>query len=209
MHDIGTRVRERRKRLGWTIQKLATLAEMDRGFLSRLETGKSSGSWETYTRLAGAMGISMDALLVSKSNVEEAPRDWREIPILDYREAGTWTVSSVAQLGQHETLMTNLEYPPSTFALRLRDDSNSPKYQADEVVVINPTILPRFGDMVIANNKDGDSIFAQYRDGGINERSERTFELHPLNPIYAPIRSDRQQLAIVGTMVEHRTYRRQ
>jgi transcriptional regulator with XRE-family HTH domain len=209
MRDIGARIRQRRTRLGWTVQKLATLAGIDGGFLSKLETGKANGSWETYTKIAGAMGLPVDALLVNRSNVEDAPKDWREIPVLDYREAGSWTIdSSLAQLGQHETIMTNLEHPPSTFALRLRDDSNAPMYQPDDIVVISPAIPPRFGDMVVAANLDGDSLFSQFRDGGINERGEKAFELHPLNPIYAPMRSDRQQLAIVGTMVEHRSYRR-
>jgi transcriptional regulator with XRE-family HTH domain len=209
MKDIGARIRQRRMLLGWTVLKLATLAGIDGGFLSKLETGKTNGSWETYTKLAGALGISVEKLIVTRSNVEDAPLDWRRIPVIDYREAASWTInSSVAQPGQHESIMTNLEHPLSTFALRLRDDSNAPKYQADDIVVINPAIPPRFGDMVVAGNKGGDSLFAQYRDGGINERGDQVFELYPLNPIYAPVRSDRQTLAIVGTMVEHRSYRR-
>jgi transcriptional regulator with XRE-family HTH domain len=207
MRDIGVRIRQRRTRLGWTVQKLATLAGIDGGFLSKLETGKANGSWETYTKIAGAMGLSVDVLLVNRSNVEEAPRDWREIPILDYREAASWTIdSSLAQLGQHESIMTNLEHPQSTFALRLRDDSNAPQYQPNDIVVMSPAMQPKFGRMILAANQEGDAIFAQYRDGGINERGEKVFELHPLNPVYAPMRSDRLQLAIVGTMVEHRRY---
>jgi transcriptional regulator with XRE-family HTH domain len=209
MKDLGAKIKERRVRLGWSVTKLATLAEISQSFLSKLENGKTSGSWETYIKIAGALGTSIDSFLISRSNVERAPLDWREIPVLDYREAGSWTIdSSLAQLGQHETIMTNLEHPPSTFALRLRDDSNAPKYQPDDIVVISPAIPPRFGDMVVAANLDGDSLFSQYRDGGINEHGDKVFELHPLNPIYAPMRSDRLQLAIVGTMVEHRSYRR-
>lgn len=209
MKNLGVKIKERRLSLGWSVTKLATLAEISQSFLSRLENGTSTGSWETYIKIAGALGTSVDSFLTSRSNVEDAPLDWRRIPVLNYREAGAWTIdSSLAQLGQHETIMTNLEHPPSTFALRLRDDSNSPNFQADDVVVIDPTTPPRPGDMVVAGNTSGDSLFAQYREGGINERGDRVFELHPLNPIYAPMRSDRQQLAIVGTMVEHRSYRR-
>lgn len=206
MKDIGARIRQRRLRLGWTVQKLATLAGIDGGFLSKLETGKANGSWETYIKIAGAMGISVETLIVNKSNVEAAPLDWREIPILEYNEASSWTIdSALAQLGQHETIMTNLEHPQSTFALRLRDDSNAPQYQPGDIVVINPAIQPKPGRMILASN-NGDSIFAQYRDSGINERGDQVFELHPLNPIYAPMRSDRTPLAIVGAMVEHRRY---
>lgn len=207
MMDIGAQVRKRRENLGWTVLKLATLAGISPSFLSRIERGRSYYSRETIMRIAGALGVSPEVLYVSRSNVEAAPKDWREIPILNYSEAASWTVdSSVAQPGQHESIMTNLEHPPSTFALRLRDDSNAPQYQPDDIVVINPAIQPKFGRMILAGTKDGDSIFAQYRDGGINERGDQVFELHPLNPIYAPMRSDRLQLAIVGQMVEHRRY---
>jgi transcriptional regulator with XRE-family HTH domain len=209
MKDIGPKIKARREKLGWSQTKLATLAEISQSFLWRLEAGRSSGSWETYLKIAGALGVPIDSFLVSRSNVEDAPLDWREIPILNYREASLWTIeSSLAQPGQHETIMTNLEHPASTFALRLRDDSNAPQYQINDVVVVDPTIMPLPGDMVVAGNNKGDSIFAQFRDGGINERDEMVFELHPLNPIYAPMRSDRQRLTIVGTMVEHRSYRK-
>src|SRR5260370_7471181 len=93
MNDIGGRIRARRVRLGWTVQKLATLAGIDRGFLSKLETGKATGSWETYTKLSGAMGLSVDALFVNKSNVENAPKDWREIPVLAYLQPSPRTLT--------------------------------------------------------------------------------------------------------------------
>lgn len=209
MKDIGVRIRERRARLGWTVLKLATLAGIDGGFLSKLETGKASGSWETYIKIAGALGVSVDALLVTQSNVEDAPKDWRRIPVLDYRQAGKWTSSH--QLGdmlQRETILANLEHPPSTFALRLRDDSMETRFKVDDVVVIDPTIVPRAGDFVVVSNPGGEASFRQYRLAGINEKGIEVFEVWPLNAIYAPLRSDRSQLAIVGTMVEHRSYRK-
>src|ERR1700679_609330 len=95
MKDIGVRIRQRRTRLGWTVQKLAALAGLDRGFLSKVETGKASGSWDTYVKVAGALGVSVDALFVNQSNVEEAPRDWRRIPVLDYVQAGRRAVTTL------------------------------------------------------------------------------------------------------------------
>jgi SOS-response transcriptional repressor LexA len=209
MKDIGVQIRQRRVRLGWTVQKLATLAEIDRGFLSKLETGKASGSWETYIKLAGAMGISVERLLLSRSNVEDAPLDWRRIPVLDYAQASEWTPqSSMDNSETHETIMTELERPASTFALRIRGDSMQPQFLEGDVMVIDPTQPPKPGDFVVARDNLGDSTFRQYRLAGLNEKGQDVFELWPLNPLYAPMRSDRQQLAIVGTMVEHRSYRR-
>lgn len=209
MQEVGARIRARRERLGWTQMKLATLAGLTGPFISRVETGKSYYSAETLTKIAGALGVPPEEFFVRKTNVEGAPLGWRKIPVLDYVQAGDWReVNPNLDLENFETIMTDLEYPPSAFALRIRGDSMEPRFRADDVVVINPALPPQPGDFVVARCESGEATFKQYRSGGVNERGERVFELHPLNPIYAPMRSDREPLAIVGTMVEHRQYRR-
>lgn len=209
MKDLGQKIRERRLSLGWSVTKLATLAEISQSFLSKLEKGSGTGSWETYIKLAGALGISVESLLVSRSNVEPAPGDWRKIPILDSRQAAKWKAdSSVSDLVDVEMIMTNLEHPPSTFAQRIVDPSMEPKFKIGDVVVIDPTIQPLPGDFIVASLM-GDALFRQYRVAGINEQGHEIFEIWPLNLNYPSMRSDRSQLAIVGTMVEQRSYRTQ
>jgi transcriptional regulator with XRE-family HTH domain len=209
MNDIGARIRARRERLGWTIQKVATIAGITASFLSRLERGKTYYSLETIQKIAGALGVSYEVFFISNSNVEDAPKDWREIPVLDYREAAKWDINSVAtQLGSHETIMTHLEHSPSTFALRIRGKSMEPKFQEGDVIVADPTLQPIPGDFVVGTQGKGEVVFAQYRSGGLNEKGEEVFELWPLNKIFAPMKSDRQPLGIVGVMVEHRSFRR-
>lgn len=211
MEDIGLRIRQRRVRLGWTVQKLATLAEVDNGFLSRIETGKARGSWETYIKIAGALGVSIEKLLpIGNSNVEDAEIGWRRVPVLDYVQAGRWMgVDGLAKDESiRETILTDLEHPPSTFALRIRGDSMTPLFQEGDMVVIAPTIAPQPGDFVVATDENGEATFKQYRAAGVNESGQKVFELRPLNETYAPMRSDRQPLAIVGTMVEHRRFRK-
>ena len=161
-------------------------------------------------KLAGALGVSVDTLLVSKSNVEDAPLGARRIPVLDYVQAGHWRgVDSIPQDEDlRETILTDLEHPPSTFAMRVRGDSMEPEFTEGDVVVIAPTIQPKPGDFVVAANGGGEATFKQYRSAGLNESGQEVFELWPLNHLYAPMRSDRQKLSIVGTMVEHRRYRR-
>ncbi|MGC9199568.1 MAG: LexA family protein [Acidobacteriaceae bacterium] len=211
MADIGSEIRNRRERLGWTVTKLATLAGISGPFLSRVERG-AYYSRETLQKIAGALGVTVDALYASgsRSNVEEVPLGWRRIPVLNSDEVGRWTTSEgiPKDEGLRESIVTDLEHPPSTFAMRIKGDSMEPRFQPGDVVVVNPTLQPDPGDFVVATDPNGEATFRQYRNAGINENGAEVFELVPLNALHAPLRSDRVELAIAGVMVEHRQYRR-
>lgn len=196
-------------KLKWTVTKLATVAGISQSFLSRVERGDAYYSRETIQKVAGALGISEDVLYSSGSNVVDTAADCRRIPVLDYVQAGQWTRvdSSRSDDDNRETIMTDLEHPPSTFSLRIRGDSMHPRFNEGDIVVIDPTIQPKPGDFVVATEEGGDATFKQYRSVGINEQGIDVFQLVPLNQNYAALRSDRLQIAIVGVMVEHRTYR--
>lgn len=209
MTGIGTKIKERRELLGWSQTKLATLAGISQSFLWRIEAGRTQGSWDTYTKLASAMGQPVDVFLPNRSNVEEAHPGWRRVPILDYVEAGRW--AGYLPAGNEEmrdVVLTDLEHPPSTFAMRLKGDSMEPEFREGDIVVIAPTVAPRPGDLVVARDESGSVTFKQYREIGRNEKGQDVFELIALNPLYPRLRSDVQAITIVGTMVEHRRYRR-
>jgi SOS-response transcriptional repressor LexA len=146
----------------------------------------------------------------SQSNVEEVPLGWRRIPVLDYEQVSRWTASAGLPKDEEprESIVTDLEHPPSTFAMRIKGDSMEPRFQPGDVVVIDPTLQPSPGDFVVATEPNGEATFRQYRSAGINENGINVFELVPLNALHAPLRSDRLALTVAGVMVEHRQYRR-
>ena len=209
MQEIGERLKRRRLALGWSALKVATLAEISQPHLSRIENGKGGYAAETLSKIAGALGLSLERLYSSKSNVEDAIADFRTIPVLDYVQAGRWTglQPEDSETEMRQRITTNIECPPSTFALVIRGDSMEPRFTEGDVVVINPTIPPRPGDFVVATDESGEATFKQYRAAGVNFAGQSVFELVPLNPIYGPMRSDIQKIAIVGVMIEHRSYR--
>ncbi len=148
--------------------------------------------------------------LVDAQNVAPADLGSHRIPLISYVQAGAWTgVVDNYQPGDAEDfLLTDLELSGSAFALEIKGDSMLPEFKAGDRVIIDPNVSPQPGDFVVAKNGDDEATFKKYRPRGINERGETVFELVPLNEDYPSMRSDATPIRIVGTMVEHRKYRR-
>ena len=64
------------------------------------------------------------------------------------------------------------------------DDSMLPEFRSGDCVVIDPTSNAQPGDFVLAIS-GGETILRQHR------ATDTGFTLHPLNPVYATLRSDR------------------
>lgn len=148
--------------------------------------------------------------LVEAQNVSPADMGAHRIPLISYVQAGVWTgVVDNYQPGDAEDfLLTDLELSGSAFALEIKGDSMLPEFKPGDRVIIDPNISPQPGDFVVAKNGEEEATFKKYRPRGINERGETVFELVPLNEDYPSMRSDATPIRIVGTMVEHRKYRR-
>jgi SOS-response transcriptional repressor LexA len=208
---IARRLRERREKLDWTRTKVATLAQISQGFYSRIEQGTARASDDVLLKLAGALGLPVDRLYATESNVEETVMDFRAIPILEYEQLADWSTvedfPAFLTRTPHRKLPMQMEAPPSTFALRIKDDSMLPRFTTGDNVIIDPTRPPQPGNFVVAKDGLGDSVFRQYRTVGLNLAQGMTFELVPLNPVYGSLRSDREPIAVIGVMIEHRTYR--
>jgi SOS-response transcriptional repressor LexA len=133
----------------------------------------------------------------------------RGYPIISYVQAGAWRdiVDSFPRGGADEYILANSSYGPHTFALRIIGNSMEPEFREGDVVVIDPDVRPDPGNFVAARNDEEAATFKKYRPRGIIDGVE-VFELVPLNPDYAVMRSDQQPIQIIGTMVEHTRFRR-
>jgi len=132
------------------------------------------------------------------------------IPLISYVQAGVWTdvIDNYQPGDADEYLLTDLELSGGAFALEIKGDSMLPEFKPGDRVIIDPNIFPQPGDFVVAKNGDEEATFKKYRPRGVSERGDTVFELVPLNEDYPSMRSDVTPIRIVGTMVEHRKYRR-
>jgi len=194
------------------------------------ETNKSAGAvtqWldgttkslraETAAALERATGYRAAWLVTGKGpklvdvqNVSPADLGARRIPLISYVQAGVWTdvIDNYQPGDADEYLLTDLELSGGAFALEIKGDSMLPEFKPGDRVIIDPNISPQPGDFVVAKNGDEEATFKKYRPRGVSERGDTVFELVPLNEDYPSMRSDVTPIRIVGTMVEHRKYRR-
>ena len=144
------------------------------------------------------------------TNVSSVPLGVNRIPIISYVQAGAWTEAndSFSVCDESEWLTTNLGPSTDTFALEIRGDSMLPEFKPGDHVIIDPAVVPMPGDFVVAKNGDNEATFKKYRPRGTDTNEKLVFELVPLNDDFPSIRSDMTNIVIIGTMIEHRKYRK-
>lgn len=211
--NVGENIRERRKAKGWKILDLANRVDSDVGNISRLERGVQGYSDEMLKRIAHALGCSVADLFSGSggvANVAPTPLGSRRIPLINYVQAGLLTeVVDIYHVGDAaEWLLTDRDLSSDAFALEIVGPSMLPEFREGDRVIIDPAVKPQPGDYVVAKNGEDEATFKKYRPRGVNERGNEVFELVPLNEDYASIRSDITPVHIIGTMIEHRRYRR-
>lgn len=211
--NVGSEIRRRRKALKWTLEDLANRVDSDTGNLSRIETGKQGASEDMLRKIAVALGCAVADLFAGAegaTNVAVAPIGTRRIPLISYVQAGHMTeaVDPYAVGDGADWLLTDLDLSANAFALKIKGDSMLPEFREGDTVIIDPAVLPLPGDYVVAKNGDHEATFKKYRPRGVNEHGQQVFELVPLNEDYPSMRSDITPIRIIGTMVEHRRYRK-
>lgn len=139
-------------------------------------------------------------------NVERVAMGRRDIPVISYVQAGMMTEAiDPFSLGEgFETITVDFPCSEQTFALRIKGKSMLPKFEEDDVVVVDPLESAIPGSFVVAKNSDDEATFKKYRAIGVDEHGNAVFELVPLNDDFATLHSERDHLHIVGVAIEHR-----
>jgi len=196
-----------------TQAKLAQKSGVGQSSISRILRADTQATAETIEAIARAFGITTSHLMspgLGTTNVTPAAIGLRQIPLISCVQAGMWTeIADAYTPGDGaDWLLTDLELSANAFALEIKGESMLPDFRPGDRVIIDPEIAPSPGDFVVARNGSNEATFKKYRPRGVNEHGDQVFELVPLNPDYETMRSDFTPIAIIGTMVEHRRYRK-
>lgn len=134
----------------------------------------------------------------------------KPIPVISAVQAGALTEATdpYAVGSGHDVIYTSTETSKWAFALDIKGESMLPEFQPGDKVIIDPEVQPQPGDYVVAKNHKEEATFKKYRPVTYDESGNLIFELTPLNPDFASLRSDVSHLQVIGVMVEHRKYRK-
>jgi transcriptional regulator with XRE-family HTH domain len=102
-HDANMHmnIRKHRKTLGWTVEHLAEISGLSKGFLSQLENGKRKPSAETLSALSAALSIPVSALLQDNPEIAEITLLFEGLDAEGRQRAADYIRYLSAQAGSH------------------------------------------------------------------------------------------------------------
>lgn len=203
---LGDRIRLRRKSLQLTQKQLAQQVKVSHVAISQWEKEETLPRGENLLRLAEALGCAPAFLIDGDGPVfsESAYGGLHQITLLNQRDVTRWLSDDSSV--RHELLMHNdMALSQQSFAFRVEEQAMMPAIVRDDVVIIDPRVSPRPGDSVLALQQQI-ALIRTWRqrssEGGVTQ-----FELAPININFPELHSSRENLKLIGTVVELRRYR--
>lgn len=212
MNTIGSRIKQKRTELGLTQRELAkSIKGANHSSVSQWESDISTPSSKNLFDLSIALNCDFAWLLKGnfESNIVPVELHSYKVPLISYVQAGAWTEScELRDSTGFEYIITSLDLSKKAFALKIKGDSMEPEFKEGDLIIVDPEVRPYPGEFVIAMNGESEATFKKYRELGYDKHNRMQFELIPLNPDYSPMSTLNQQIRIIGTMVEHRIFRK-
>lgn len=207
--NLSDRVKQRRLELGMTQTELAEMIGTTQQGIVSIESGRTKRP-RNLLELSKALQTDPNWLMNGGSFQTLQEVNTKRVPLISYVQAGALAHKNPIEAfdGSFEYVMTDMDWSQFTFALRIEGDSMEPDFKQGDVIIVDPEVEPTPGEFVVAKNGEHEATFKKYRPTGIGLHGVDTFELTPLNSDYPVLRSQDIPLVIIGTMVEHRIYRR-
>jgi len=207
--SLADRVKQKRIELGMTQTEAAEKAGIRQQSWASIEDGKTLKP-RNIVGIASALRSDPAWLMNGGAFMPLEEVNTRKIPLISYIQAGALATKSPIEAfdGSFEYVMTDMDLSQFSFALKIKGDSMEPDFKAGDVILVDPEVEPTPGEFVVAKNGEDEATFKKYRPTKTDQTGRQQFELVPLNNDYPIINSEIQQVTIIGTMVEHRIYRR-
>jgi SOS-response transcriptional repressor LexA len=210
----GEVLREFRKAHKLTQEELATILDIGRTWLARLETGEKTPSRKLQNRIKDTFArYEADKRLASKladrpmfsDHALPARFKSHDIPVVSWAAAGKATDYQDLATQIDETVGSHVT-DPNAFAVIIEGDSMEPEVKAGDRVVVAPNLEARNGDIVLAKLNKGGVLLKRFKRTG---PSGQTIRLESDNRDYPAAEFAVEEFAFVYPAMEcKRLYRR-
>lgn len=215
MSALGDRIRKARKERGMTQSELAHALGISVQAISQWESGKTLPTTDRLILISDMLGMDLRSALF-RGELGPYRGDVRGgrfvVPLLSRVAAGHWSEVVAEQHVTDETKAFEIHWPPvgPAFALEIEGESMLPEFKPGDVIIVDTGIEPIPGDFVVAMLEgQSEATFKKYRPRGNDMDGNPVIELTPLNPDYPPLTiSSKFPGRVIGTMKEHRSFRR-
>ena len=218
---LGSRIRARRNAVGLTQEKLAIICGVSRAAVAQWESGVTRPSLDNLVKAADALSVWLSWLTTGDQSLPDTPNPFADpsvsratnqlgIPVIDLARADQWDMLRATKPSDLERIAGAQDYSARAFALVIRDESMAPEFREGDRIIVDPEVPPLPGDFVIAKlERDGEATFKKFRERGADADGASMIELVPLNPDWPTLAINAETPGrIIGTLVEHRRYRR-
>jgi repressor LexA len=176
MQFNGEVLREFRKAHKLTQEELATIVDIGRTWLARLETGQERPSRKLQNRIKDTFArYEEDKRLARKLAERPGFSDYalparfksREVPVVSWAAAGKARDYEDVASQIDEAIGTHVT-DVNAFAVIVEGDSMEPSFLAGDRVVVAPNLEARNGDVVLVKLKDGRVMLKKFGRVGPN-----------------------------------------
>lgn len=180
MQDIGTKIRNQRKKTGQTLEEVATKLKTSRQTIQKYETGIIKNiPYEKLELLAKALYTTpLELTGWEYNNKNQSPHPY--IPILGKVIAGV-PVEAVEDIIGNIQINEKLSRTGTFYALEVKGDSMQPRLQEGDVVIVKEQSDVESGQIAIVCVNGDEYTIKKIK------KSESGITLIPFNTAYEPI----------------------
>lgn len=193
----------------WTQEELGEATGRTKANVGHWENGKHEPKFDLLVAIAHATGFPPPVLRLPSSPAETS-YGLRQYPVFSHTQAAALAdAGDLPEPGKSlDTEFGKDGASPRAFFLALEGDAMAPEFRAGDRVLVDPQVRPQPGDHVLARDGRRQAMLRKYRVRGVDDEGAEVFDLVPVNPDHAVLRSDRNRLVLIGTVVEHRRHLR-
>ncbi|MFA0752052.1 MAG: hypothetical protein SLRJCFUN_002455 [Candidatus Fervidibacter sp.] len=189
--NIGLRLRQLREQLGLSQNRFAKLAGIPQPKISRWESGKEAPSAKYLLKLARALGVPVEALLLGEGVETRDGQAIVRLPVAVKVRAGEAVPPTILD---SETIEVTLDMAQKADAVvEVKGDSMEPELHEGDLCGVRWQDYATHGQFVVAQIDDFDDLtikrYVQKPDH---------FILEPLNKKYPSYPSKRHRIRILG-----------